>query len=341
VSLWMALSAAVVAAAVAALVLRPLRAGGQRGPFVIAMLALGLAGGALYLLVGTPDAVERTAANAEPATLEDGVQALEQALAKDPQRADGWALLGRSQLALGKLDEATAAFDRAVRLAPDDPGVLVEAAQARAQAAPGKQFDDQALQWLRHANALAPESERAGWLIGIALRQRGQDAEAANAWEALLPRLEPGAARALREQIAIARGNAGLPPLPETPAPAAATAAAGNHALAVQVRFASETAPDPALANATVFVIARAPDGPPMPIAVQKHPASRLPLLVTLGDGDSPMPTSTLSQVQEVEVLARLSRSGQANRQPDDVETAPVRVRLPHAGPVPLVFDRP
>ena len=336
-SLWMALSAAVVAAAVAALVLRPLRAGGQRGPFVIAMLALGLAGGALYLLVGTPDAAERTAANDEPATLEDGVHALEQALAKDPQRADGWALLGRSQLALGKLDEATAAFDRAVRLAPDDPGVLVEAAQARAQAAPGKQFDDQALQWLRHANALAPESERAGWLIGIALRQRGQDAEAAAAWEALLPRLEPGAARALREQIAIARSNAGLPPMTETSAPAAA----GNHALTVQVRFAPGTTPDPAMADATVFVIARAPDGPPMPIAVQKHPASQLPLRVTLGDGDSPMPTGTLSQVQEVEVLARLSRSGQANRQPDDVETAPVRVRLPHAGPVPLVFDRP
>ncbi|HAU79808.1 MAG TPA: cytochrome c-type biogenesis protein cycH [Stenotrophomonas sp.] len=98
---------------------------------------------------------------------------------------------------------------------------------------------------------------------------------------------------------------------------------------------------DPAWANATVFVIARAPDGPPMPVAVQKHPASRLPLLVTLGDGDSPMPTSTLSQLQEVEVVARLSRSGQANRQPDDVETAPVRVRLPHAGPVSLVFDRP
>lgn len=336
-SLWMALSAAVVAAAVAALVLWPLRAGGQRGPFVIAMLALGLAGGALYLLVGTPDAAERTAANDEPATLEDGVHALEQALAKDPQRADGWALLGRSQLALGKLDEATAAFDRAVRLAPDDPGVLVEAAQARAQAAPGKQFDDQALQWLRHANALAPESERAGWLIGIALRQRGQDAEAAAAWEALLPRLEPGAARALREQIAIARSNAGLPPMTETSAPAAA----GNHALTVQVRFAPGTTPDPAMADATVFVIARAPDGPPMPIAVQKHPASQLPLRVTLGDGDSPMPTSTLSQVQEVEVIARLSRSGQANRQPDDVETAPVRVRLPHAGPVPLVFDRP
>lgn len=333
----MALSAAVFAAALAALVLRPLRAGGSHRPFVIAMLALGLAGGALYLLVGTPDAAERTAASDEPATLEDGVQALQQALAKDPQRADGWALLGRSQLALGKLAEATAAFDRAVRLAPDDPGILVEAAQARAQAAPGKQFDDQALRWLRHANALAPESERAGWLIGIALRQRGQDAEAAKAWEALLPTLEPGAARALREQIAIARGAAGLPPRVETPAPAAA----GDHPLAVQVRFAPGTAMDPAWANATVFVIARAPDGPPMPVAVQKHPASRLPLLVTLGDGDSPMPTSTLSQLQEVEVVARLSRSGQANRQPDDVETAPVRVRLPHAGPVSLVFDRP
>lgn len=337
-SLWMALSAAVVAAAVAALVLRPLRAGGQHRPFMIAMLALGLAGGALYLLVGTPDAAERTAASNDPATLEDGVQALEQALAKDPQRADGWALLGRSQVALGKLAEATAAFDRAVQLAPDDPGILVEAAQARAQAAPGKQFDDQALQWLRHANALAPESERAGWLIGIALRQRGQDAEAAATWEALLPRLDPPAAKALREQIAIARAKAGIPAAETAPK----AAASGPQGLIVTVALDPAFAARATLpADASVFVIARMPGGPPMPVAVEKHALGDLPLRVTLDDADSPMPTQPLSALQEVEVFARVSASGQANRQQGDIDSPVVRVRLPHDGAVPLVIGTP
>ena len=42
---------------------------------------------------------------------------------------------------------------------------------APAQADPAKRFDDTALQWLRHAQQVEPASERAGWLIGIALRQ--------------------------------------------------------------------------------------------------------------------------------------------------------------------------
>lgn len=343
---WLPLLTGLVAAAVAAVVLWPLRAAGRRLPFVSAVIALGLAGSALYLLVGTPEAARPTSVATEADSLREGVQALEQALARDPQRADGWALLGRSQAALGNADAASAAFARAVALAPEDPGVLVDAAQARAQADPAKQFDDQALQWLRDAARLAPESERAGWLIGIALRQRGEDAQAAATWEALLPRLEPGAARALREQIAIARRSAGLPPLaaaaPPGPAPGPAPAQAQGTAAGLTIAVTL----DPSLTadlppEARVFVIARDPAGTPMPVAVEKHPARALPPAVTLDDGDSPMPTVTLSALAEADVVVRLSRSGSANRQPDDVESAPVRVRLPHAAPVHVVLRRP
>lgn len=334
---WLPALAAVAAAVVGLVVLWPLRGAGRRMPFIAVLAAVGMAGYALYTLVGTPQAAVPRERADEPASLRDGVAELQRALERDPQRADGWALLGRSQQALGKLDEANRAFARAVQLAPDEPELLVEAAQARAQADPGKQFDATALQWLRHAQQLAPGSERASWLIGIALRQRGQDAEAAATWEALLPRLDPGAATALREQIAIARDKAGLPA--RVPAQPAAPAAAG---LRITVAL------DPAFAararlrgDASVFVIARAPGGPPMPVAVEKHALADLPLQVTLDDADSPMPTQPLSALQEVEVFARLSASGQANRQEGDIDSPLVRVRLPHAEPVPLVIGRP
>lgn len=329
--------AALATALVAALVLWPLRGTGRRAPFIAMVLAIGAAAGALYLLVGTPQAAVQMADPREPATLRDGVAELQQALARDPQRADGWALLGRSQLALGKLAEANAAYARALQLAPDEPAVLVEAAQARAQADPGKQFDDTALQWLRHAQQIAPDSERAGWLIGIALRQRGLDAEAATTWEALLPRLDPPAATALREQIAIAREKAGVPA-----AATASVSALRSQGLVVTVAL------DPAFAararlpaGASVFVIARMPGGPPMPVAVEKHALGDLPLRVTLDDADSPMPTQPLSALQEVEVFARVSASGQANRQEGDIDSPLVRVRLPHDGAVPLVIGTP
>lgn len=322
------MAAAVAAALLAAVVLWPLRQQGRRS-FVLGVVALGVAGACLYLLVGNPQAAQVQPAPSV-ATLRDGVEALQQALQRDPQRADGWALLGRSQAELGNAAAAADAFNRAAALAPDEPGVLVEAAQARAQADPGKQFDDTALAWLQRAHALSPDAERASWLLGIALRQRGRNAEAADLWSTLLPRLEPGAAQALQAQITIAREAAGQPL--DTPA------AAGPALLQVQVQLPASLKTGDWPASTQVFVLARAVGGPPMPVAARKLPLANFPATVGLGDGDSPMPTAPLSAHREVEVLARISRSGSANRSEDDLQTAPVKVSLPHDGVVELRF---
>jgi cytochrome c-type biogenesis protein CcmH len=323
----MQMIAGLAAAVVAMAVLWPLRRSGRRGPFLAAVIAIGVAGVALYMLVGTPKAADAVAEDG-PETLQQGVQALEEALAREPQRADGWALLGRSELALGNIDKANQAFARAVALAPDEVPLLVEAAQARAQGDAAKQFDHTALQWLKHAQQVEPNNERAGWLIGIAQRQRGQDAEAAATWEALLPRLEPAAANALREQIAIAREKAGMPA-----ATSDATASPMGLDIEVTLTAGSELPP-----GTQVFVIARTPGGPPMPVAVQKRPATDLPLNIRLTDADSPMPTAKLSSLEVVEVFARLSASGQANRQQGDIDSPVVTVKLPHNGKVELTL---
>ncbi|UYK83295.1 cytochrome C biogenesis protein [Xanthomonas sacchari] len=338
----MSAAAVALAALVFVVVLWPLRGGGRNGAVLaVAILALGVATAALYALVGTPRALQ--AQNREaPRTLEDGVKQLQAALAKDPNRADGWALLGRSQMSLGHNAEAAAAFARAVRLAPEQAPLLIEAAEARAMANPQRQFDDQALAWLQHALQLAPGSERGAWFLGIAQRQRGQDAAAAATWEALLPRVDAATAAALRPQIDAARSAAGLPALPAAGATAQPDKAPATAGLTVAVSL------DPAFAarvrlrgDASVFVIARVPGGPPMPVAVQKHPLQALPLRVTLSDADSPMPTQKLSQLKQVQVIARLSASGNAMRQDGDLESAPVTVTLPATAPVELVIGKP
>ncbi|RBK99694.1 cytochrome C biogenesis protein, partial [Xanthomonas oryzae pv. oryzae] len=56
--------------------------------------------------------------------------------------------------------------------------------------------------------------------------------------------------------------------------------------------------------------------------------------------GDSPMPTRTLSSLDTVQVLARLSRSGNAMRQADDVESVPVMVELPGKNELELIIGR-
>src|SRR5690606_8275271 len=181
-----------------------------------------------------------------------------------------------------------------------------------------------------------PQHQRARWFLGVWQRQEGQAAEAADTWEPLLAQVDPATANTLRVQIDAARKEAGLPPLPAADAPAVVATA---NALTVKVSLDPDFASRVRLrAAASVFAIARIPDGPPMPVAAEKHPLQHLPMTITLDDSDSPMPTQKLSGLQEVELVARLSNSGEAMRQDGDLESKPVRVTLPATGPVELVI---
>lgn len=318
--------------AVLTFVLRPLWS--RRGSTLAMIAVLALVAFGLYRMVGTPAALDPAARKA-PETLQGAIAQLEQRLQQDPGQAEGWRLLGQAYASDQQAEKSRDAYARAAQLSPDDPDLLVEAAESRAIAAPGRTFDDEAVAMLRHALQEQPQHQRARWFLGIAQRQSGEAAKAAETWGPLLGTVDAKTAVPLRAQIDDARRDAGLPPLPEavTPAPAPV------RALQVEVRI------DPKLSerirldgNAVVFVIARAPNGPPMPVAVEKHSVSELPLTVSLDDADGPMPTMKLSQLQEVEVLARLSKSGNALPQPGDLSSAVVRVKLPAKAPVELTL---
>src|SRR3546814_16183914 len=102
-------------------------------------------------------------------------------------------------------------------------------------------------------------------------------------------------AATLRVQIDAARQEAGLTPLPAAQAPAAAATA---NALQVKVSLDPDFASRVRLrGDASVFVFARIPDGPPQPVAAEKHPLQDLPLPNTPHAGDAPHPTNN-SQTQ-------------------------------------------
>ncbi len=325
---------AVVTALVAfGLVLRPMwRARPRSAAALLAGLVVLTAG--LYHLVGTPLALDATMVK-RPATIEEAVAQLERNRDSFPDH-EGWVMLATAYARLGRNAEARDAWEQVLTREPDDANFLAAAAEARARADDANRFDDRAIGHLRHALKADPRHQRARFFLGIALRQRGQAAEAARTWEPLLSEIDAENGATLRAEIASARRDAGLPPLPAaTPAAPAASA----DGLTVKVVL------DPAFAarvrlrgDATVFVIARAPDGPPMPVAVEKRRVSELPLTVVLDDGDSPMPTAKLSALREVDVIARISDSGNAMRQDGDIETAPARIALPAKGPVELVL---
>lgn len=285
----------------------------------------------LYLQLGTPAALDPAMVRA-PTNLAEARAQLERKLAESPGDAEGWRLLGRAYAAEGNAKEAARAYAEAAKRAPRDADVLTEAAEARALTREDRRFDDIATAQLEQAIAIEPMHQRARWFLGISLRQAGEHAKAAEVWSPLLSRIDAKTAATLLVQINQARTEAGLAPMK---LPTEATSTSG---LAVQVTFAPgidiQQLPD----TARIFVIARAAGGPPMPVAVQKHEVNAMPLSIRLSDADSPMPTAKLSSLKQVEVIARLSMNGIANRQADDIESRPVQLSLPHTQAVELVI---
>ncbi len=79
--------------------------------------------------------------------------------------------------------------------------------------------------------------------------------------------------------------------------------------------------------NDTVFIFARAVNGPRMPLAIVSKKVKDLPATIVLDDSQEMMGSARLSSVAEVTVVARVSKSGVANAQPGDLEgvSAPVK----------------
>lgn len=304
-------------------------------PAAALFAALLLTTAGLYWMFGTPAALDRAAPRA-PANIEQAIAQLEGDLQRDPRQVDGWRLLGRAYREREQPAKARDAYARAASLAPDNDDIQVEYAESRALADPQHRFDDEAVASLQLVLQRSPQHQRARWFLGIAQRQADKPADAARTWEPLLAMVDASTAATLRPQIDAARTAAGLPPLPA--AETASQPAAAN-ALTIKVALDPDFASRVRLrGDSSVFVIARKPGGPPMPVAVEKHGLQDLPLTVTLDDADGPMPTQKLSALKEVEVIARLSASGNAMRQEDDLESRPVHVTLPAKQPVELVI---
>ena len=294
---------------------------GARGTAIAALLMLPLAGGGLYLALGTPRALD-PAELREPQTLEEGLARLQRALDENPGDADGWMLLGNIRQRQGDTPAALEAWGRAQALRPDDAELMVVRAEAMLMSSGDRRIEGEVLALFERALALQPGSPRARWFLGIHHRQNARPAEAAELWTPLLETSDdPGLRASLREQIDLARAEAGLDPLPAE-APAAADA---GPTLRVVVEL------DPALAgrvapDAVLFVFARVPDGPPMPVAVQRVPARDFPVTVELSDAASPMPSLRFSQQPRLRLVARVAQSGDAGAMPGDLESAPLEV---------------
>ncbi|WP_423357321.1 c-type cytochrome biogenesis protein CcmI [Pseudomonas citronellolis] len=283
---------------------------GRAAPLLAAVL-LPLLGLGLYLHWGASEKLALSRELAEPPhSMAEMTERLEKAVQAQPDSAEGWYFLGRTYMTQERFEDAAKAFERAANLSGRQSEVLGQWAQAL-YFANGKKMAGTAQALADEALKQNPEEVTTLGLMGIAAFEDQRYADAVGYWQRLvaaLPADDPSRA-AIQSGIERARQHLAErgEKLPEAPA-AAATAGV---TLKVRVDL-SDAVKGQVRPDDSVFVFARAVNGPPMPLAVKRLKVADLPDEVSLSDADAMMPQLKLSAFPQVELVARVSRAGNA-----------------------------
>lgn len=280
---------------------------------------------AMYAAIGNVDGMRKEAISAEnvsAADVEGMVAKLADRLQKNPEDARGWMMLGRSYYVLQRMDESIAAYAKAAEKITDDADLYADYADVLAMSR-GRSLEGKPIELVRRALAINPDHPKALAMAGTEAFQRNDYPAAKKYWERLLPMLPPDSdiAKSIAGGIAEARelGTAKSAP-PKVVKAAGGQGISGRAVLGPSL--AGKAAPEE-----TLFIVARAVNGPRMPLAVLRKRVADLPLEFTLDDSMAMSPELKLSDAAEIVVTARISRSGNAIPQSGDLQgtSAPVK----------------
>ena len=250
-----------------------------------------------------------------------------------------WEMLARSYAAMQKLPEANKAYKRAVELNPGNAQTLADHVEVLAMLQ-GQSMVGEPTKLLERALVLDPNNLKALALAGSAAFEKQDFAKAAQFWSKAQSLAPPGSdfAKGLASSVEEARaasGQKGRPQVTDKSAPTPAVAAVSvQGVVSLSPALKSKVAPDD-----TVFIFARAAQGPRMPLAILKRKASELPIIFTLDDSTAMADELKLSKFELVIVGARVSKSGNAMPQSGDLIGQSTSVKL-GGSKLTLVIDQ-
>ena len=329
----------------------PRRAGAARTTALSVGLAVPLFALVGYGFLGNRDALSARPAAAAPEAevTPQQVTAMVESLAKRmQQRPDdpmGWTLLARAYGALQRFPEASQAYARAIALSPKDAQLLADHADVLAMQQ-NRSVSGEPARLVAQALQIDPKNLKALALAGSAAFEQKDYALAITHWTQArqLAPADSEFVAGLDSSIAEARGlaagaggvaaaSASAPSLPATATTTSASTAAVTGRVTLAPALAARVAP-----TDTVFIFARAADGPRMPLAILKRQVSDLPITFTLDDSQAMSPEMKLSKFASVVVGARISKSGQATPTAGDLtgQSKPLAVGGPA---IELVID--
>ena len=263
-------------------------------------------------------------------TLPEFMRALQRRVQAEPFNADGWLMLGMGFMQAQESGPAKVALARAAELRPNDPQIVLTYAQAAILSQQGE-LDPTVRSLLGRILHDQPDHQGALLMLGLGSLRGGDRATALAALEHLQalraahPAGQSGddtADQRIAQLIAEARRDP-------------AEAVDSGRRIDIEVALAPELA-RAIPADATLFVFARALQGPPMPIAAVRRAAGEFPMRLSLSDADSLSPQRLLSQQGDIVVSAKISRSGSATPASGDWEAIGVPVEQGSQGLVRL-----
>ncbi|MFO7579018.1 c-type cytochrome biogenesis protein CcmI [Nitrosomonas halophila] len=335
---------------------------------VIVVLAVPLTAVYLYTIIGDSrgllpqsqlaNATHFQSDNAESvppghAEIQSIIDNLAARLKDNPEDIEGWVMLARTYAIMGRFEDASATYAELVKIIPDSPQFLSDYADVLAMTNDGSLVGKPA-ELIAQALALDPDYPKALALAGTVEFERGKFEQAAIHWQRLLEIIpaESQLAQSINESIVQAKALASrvkdgsgplqlaqnsnigsdLPTVESDKAEAAAEptpapSSSGLPSISGSVTLDASLRERVSLAD-TLFVFARAKEGPKMPLAILRVQAKDLPVTFTLDDGMAMTPAMKLSSFPEVVIGARISRTGQAVPASGDLEgySQPVKI---------------
>ena len=304
---------------------------GARWTAVAVGIAVPVCAIGVYLLVGSPQLLgppPQAESQPTPHEIEAMVEKLAERLKTDTENVEGWMLLARSYAAFGRFRESADAYARAVKLRPADAQLLADYADALGMAL-GRKLEGEPEKLVLRALEIDPRNLKALALAGSVAFERKDYKGAAGYWERMLPLVPADSddARSIQANVeearALAEGRVAQKGAfePKDAAPPKTHAAALRGEVKLAPALAAQAAP-----TDTVFIFARAVQGPPMPLAVLRKQVRDLPVEFALDDSMAMAPGASLSGSPKVIVGARVSKTGNPVAQPGDLQglSAPV-----------------
>lgn len=224
-------------------------------------------------------------------------------------------LLAQTAMTLQDYDQAVNAYRMILEKFPDTPRIVANLAQAMFYRA-GNVVTPEVREYTHKALALAPMMPEMLGLAGIDAKNQGDYRAAIGYWKTAVQHMSPNSRVAQGYLSGIAKAEQALLAAGETlDSEEKPTADAASAKIELQVSLADSVQIS---GGETLFVYARAWNGPKMPLAIQKLSASQLPLSVTLNESMAMAPGMTIKSFPELELVARISRTGSPTAQSGD-----------------------